>query len=123
MATSGVFRAVGLLVDGQARRISGSASASRLVAWSNMGQVVEVDGDSGVFRAVGLLVDGQRAAHQRLGLRQSVRGLEQPSQVIEVSGDVGVFHSVGALVDGQRGASAARPPPDGWCPGAAQPGY
>ena len=73
----------------RARRISGSASASRFVAWSNCSQVIEANGDLGVVLAVGLLVDGQGAAHQRLGLRQPVRGLEQRSQVIEICGDSG----------------------------------
>ena len=83
-----------------ARRISGSASASRFVAWSNDARLLR-SGDVRVFGPVGLLVDGQRAAHQRLGLRQPVRGLEQLSQVVEACGDVRVFGAVGLLVDGQ----------------------
>ena len=67
-----------------ARRISGSASASRLVAWSSCGQVVEVDGDVGMVGAEARLVDGERAAHQRLGLGEPVGGLEQLGQVVEV---------------------------------------
>ena len=67
-----------------ARRISGSASARRLVSWSNWRQVVEVTGDLGVIGAEALLVDRQRPAHQRLGLGQAVRGLKQQRQVVEV---------------------------------------
>ena len=72
-----------------ARRINGSASASRFVAWSNCRQVVEVCGDVWMILAEALLVDGQRAAHQRLGLRQPVRGLKQLRQVVEVCGHLG----------------------------------
>ena len=68
----------------RARRISGSASASRLVAWSNCSQVVEVGGDVGVVCAEALLIDGEGAAHKRFGLGQPVGGLEQLSQVVEV---------------------------------------
>ena len=87
-----------------ARRISGSASASRLVAWSSCGQVVEGGGDVGMLRAEALLVDGERAAIQRLGLGQPVGGLQQLGQVVEVAGDVWVVGTEALLVDGERAA-------------------
>ena len=87
-----------------ARRISGSASASRFVACSNCARLLRSRGDVGVIGAEALLVDGQRAAHQRLGLGQPVRVLQQLRQVVEVAGDIGVIGPEALLVDGQRAA-------------------
>ena len=107
----GVVGAVGCSSMASARRISGSASASRLVAWSNCARLLR-RWRRGMVGAVGLLVDGQRPAHQRLGLGQAVGGLEQLRQVVEADGDVGVLGAVGLLVDGQRrrisGSASAR---------------
>ena len=86
-----------------ARRISGSASASRFVAWSNCARLLRPWRRPGV-RGRRTARDGQRPAHQRLGLRQPVRGLEQLRQVVEAGGHVRVLGAVGLLVDGQRPA-------------------
>ena len=87
-----------------ARRISGSASPSRLVACSNCGQVVEVIWRRWGVRAEASLVDGERAAHQRLGLGQPVRGLQQLARLLRSAGDVGMFVAEACLVDGEGAA-------------------
>ena len=84
MATSGCSAPKLASSMASARRISGSASARRFVAWSNWARLLRSRGDVGVLRPEARLVDGQRPAHQRLGLRQPVRGLEQLGQVVEV---------------------------------------
>ena len=61
----------------RARRMSGSASASRLVAWSNSARLLRSVATLGWSLPEALLVDGQGAAHQRFGLGQPVGGLEQ----------------------------------------------
>ena len=53
-----------------ARRISGSASARRFVAWSNAARLLRSMATLGWSGAESVLVDGQRAAHQRLGLKE-----------------------------------------------------
>ena len=95
-----------------ARRISGSASASRLVSCSSWARLLR-RGDVGMLGAEALLVDGQRAAHQRLGLGQPVGGLQQPGQVVEVGGDVGwsgpkLFSSMASARRISGSASASR---------------
>ena len=67
-----------------ARRISGSASARRLVACSSCARLLRSLATLGCSGAEARLVDGQRPPHQRLGLGQAVGGLEQLRQVVEV---------------------------------------
>ena len=60
-----------------ARRISGSASPSRLVSCSNWARLLRSVRDVRMVGAEARLVDGQRAAHQRFRLAEPVGGLQQ----------------------------------------------
>ncbi len=60
-----------------ARRISGSASASRFVRLQQLGEVVEVDAHVGMIGAEACLIDGERAAIERFGLGEPIRVLQQ----------------------------------------------
>ena len=88
----------------RARRISGSASASRLVAWSNSARLLRAVATSGWSRPEALLIDGEGAAHQRFGLGQPVGGLEQLRQVVEAGGDVRVVGPEALFVNLQGAA-------------------
>ena len=66
-----------------ARRISGSASASRFVALQERRQIVEVDGDVRVIGAEACLVDGERAPHQGLGLAMLCTSYEIEGQLVQ----------------------------------------
>ncbi len=57
-----------------ARRISGSASASRFVSRSSIARLLRSVRHVGMIGAEACLVDGERAAHQRLGLGEPVGG-------------------------------------------------
>ena len=96
-----------------ARRISGSASASRLVACSNSARLLRRMATSGCSGPEALLVDGQRAAHQRLGLGQPVGGLQQLRQVVEAMATSGwsgpkLFSSMASARRISGSASASR---------------
>ena len=87
-----------------ARRISGSASPSRLVACSNRARLLRRDRDVRMVLAEACLVDGERAAHQRFRLAEPVGGLQQQGEVVEVARDVWMVLAKACLVDGERAA-------------------
>ena len=63
--------------------MSGSASASRFVAWSNWARLLRSSGDVGVDPLRTTSRRWPAAPHERLGLVQPVRVLEQLRQVVE----------------------------------------
>ena len=85
-----------------ARRISGSASASRLVTRSSPARLLRSRATAGWSGPKLLLVDGERAAHQRLRLGDPVGGLQQLGQIVEADGHVGMVGAEAPLVDGER---------------------
>ena len=87
-----------------ARRISGSASARRLVACSNPARLLRLVATFGMVRAQGSPRDGHRPAHQRLGLREAVGGLQQSGEVVEGAGHIRMVLAEAGFADGQRAA-------------------
>ena len=84
--------------------MSGSASASRLVARSNCARLLRSSGDVRVVLAEALLINLQRPAHERFRLRQPVGVLKQLRQIVEVSGDVRVVLAEALLINHERAA-------------------
>ena len=91
-------------LDGQRRRISGSASASRFVAWSNAARLL---------RSLATLGWSGPKHFSSMARARRISGSASPSrfvawsnrgQVVEADGDVGVVRSEALLVDGERAA-------------------